>query len=397
VKQKIILVALLAFLSCRSSDNQIFEIDPRNFIDNRITLSEIAEDIHYIPLDNSFPIGITYSLRISGDYFYISVKDVGIVQFNNQGKVVCKIGNKGRGPGEYNYGIEFTVDERTKNVYVLDIRNIKVFSQTGRFLRNISYERYLGGYRLADGIDIYNSLLVLPDYIVTGNSKLNWLFIDTLGKLISKKENSITPFQTNFGMRANMYQFGGKLYYYNFFNDTIFSITSDLVEKVAYLFAKGEFRWPRGSIKVTSESQIKAQLFKLFMPAQLFETKDYIVLLYNFLEKSAICLIEKDTKKTFLAYKEVEIPGSLVKTTPCLINDLDGGMPINEDIKYYYLNGEEFLITLINPFDLKSLVSSNKFKNSTPKFPKKKKELEKLANSLKETDNPVLMMVRLKK
>ena len=32
-----------------------------------------------------------------------------------------------------------------------------------------------------------------------------------------------------------------------------------------------------------------------------------------------------------------------------------------------------------------------------PKYPEKKKELEKLANSLKETDNQILMIVRLKK
>jgi len=37
------------------------------------------------------------------------------------------------------------------------------------------------------------------------------------------------------------------------------------------------------------------------------------------------------------------------------------------------------------------------FKNSSPEYPEKKKELEKLANTLKETDNPVLVLVRLKK
>ena len=48
-------------------------------------------------------------------------------------------------------------------------------------------------------------------------------------------------------------------------------------------------------------------------------------------------------------------------------------------------------------YQIKVRVASNEFKNSSPKYPEKKKELEKLANSLKETDNPVLMMVRLKK
>ncbi len=56
-----------------------------------------------------------------------------------------------------------------------------------------------------------------------------------------------------------------------------------------------------------------------------------------------------------------------------------------------------FHIALINPLDIKALVTTNEFKRSQPRYPEKKKELEKLANSLQETDNPVLMLVRLKK
>jgi hypothetical protein len=60
-------------------------------------------------------------------------------------------------------------------------------------------------------------------------------------------------------------------------------------------------------------------------------------------------------------------------------------------------NNREYLIELIDPYQLKIHISSNEFKNSAPKYPEKKKELQILANSLKETDNPVLMVVRLNK
>ena len=50
----------------------------------------------------------------------------------------------------------------------------------------------------------------------------------------------------------------------------------------------------------------------------------------------------------------------------------------------------------VNPFQLKAHLASEKFKNSTPLYPEKKKELEKLANRLNENDNPVLMLVKLK-
>ena len=72
-------------------------------------------------------------------------------------------------------------------------------------------------------------------------------------------------------------------------------------------------------------------------------------------------------------------------------------MPLSGNIKYYSENEDEFIITLINPFNLKTYVASAEFKSIIPKYPEKKKELIKLADSMKETDNPVLVLVRLKR
>ncbi len=76
-----------------------------------------------------------------------------------------------------------------------------------------------------------------------------------------------------------------------------------------------------------------------------------------------------------------------------LINDLDGG----PNIWPKTIKDDNTIISWVDAFQLKAHVASETFKNSTPKYPEKKKLLEKLANSLKETDNPVLMMIRLKK
>jgi hypothetical protein len=47
----------------------------------------------------------------------------------------------------------------------------------------------------------------------------------------------------------------------------------------------------------------------------------------------------------------------------------------------------------INAYDLKAHVASEAFRSSTPKYPERKRELEALANRLKDDDNPVLMVV----
>ena len=45
---------------------------------------------------------------------------------------------------------------------------------------------------------------------------------------------------------------------------------------------------------------------------------------------------------------------------------------------------------------LKNYISSDAFKSSNPKNPDKKKELEKLAKKIKETDNPILILIKIK-
>ncbi len=75
-----------------------------------------------------------------------------------------------------------------------------------------------------------------------------------------------------------------------------------------------------------------------------------------------------------------------------LINDIDGGLNVYPQ----QIINNSTIVQWINVIDLKKHVASESFKNTTPKYPEKKKQLIKLANSLTENDNPVLMLVKLK-
>jgi hypothetical protein len=75
-----------------------------------------------------------------------------------------------------------------------------------------------------------------------------------------------------------------------------------------------------------------------------------------------------------------------------IINDLDGG----PSILPLTTKDDNTIITLIDPLTLKKHISSEVFKKSTPKYPDKKKELEKLASRIKETDNPILVLVKMR-
>ena len=391
MKLKYLIYLLLFASSCNHYKENLYIIDPRSFDKTQITLADICDEITYIPLDNKIPF-TNFKYLITKTAIYISAKGIGIMKFDREGKLINIIGTQGRGPGEFLYGMEFAVDERSGNIFILDPHIIKEYSENGVFLGDITYDNYINTHAMAGGIEFYNSLLFLPDYIMEGNSMYNWILLDTLGNLVSKKNNSVPEFHANVVKPGCIYKFNNKLFYYNYFNDTIFSISSDLECKGEYLFAQGSHRWPRANLNTDSFDQFSAQISRLFLPYELFETRHFIVLRYSYQKNESISFISKKTKKTFLANKYNE---NNEFTEACLENDLDGGIPL-QYLKYYTEKGKEYLTEIITSFDFKFYVSSDEFQNSTPKYPEKKKELEKLAASLKETDNPVLVLVRLK-
>ncbi|RPI70701.1 MAG: 6-bladed beta-propeller [Ignavibacteriales bacterium] len=397
MKIKIVTLSILLFsFSCKSQDKSLFEISPPDFSDSTIALSEIADDIKYIPLDNQYPIGMRFCVKTNSDNIYISIKDIGVVQFDRHGKFVRNIGRVGIGPGEYR-GMYFTVDETNERVYILDKDKILVYNKNGTFHRDFSYKEYIaGGDGGAGGIEMFKSLLFLPDYSINGNSKFDWIFLDTLGNLVSKKENSIQTSERGYIPRGDYYKFENKIFYFNCFNDTLFSISPDFKAYATYLFSPNISR-----ALIESDNNPLSQLNRLFRIGDMFETKRNLFLYYGHYDKVAFMLIDKSSKRASLAY-EKERTGRSVSTRASIKNDLDGGIPLTitpeNNILYYYVeNDSEYIASFINASELKAYITSDEFNSSSPKNPERKREIEALGKNIKETDNPILMTVRLKK
>lgn len=387
---ELIKLALLAICicSCNTSDSSLYQIDPRTFGDNDIKLSDIADDITYIPLDNSFPIALIYptSINILKNTIYLSARDIGIIKLSRDGKMPKVIGRRSRGPGEWYYCMSVAVDPRTETVYVMDNNNeIKTYFKSGVFKGTLKLPGNEDGFCFSH-ISIYNSNLFASQYINMGHAKYNWIILDTLGNIISYKFNSIPTFTSNMGGRGGTFKFEDKISYWDWYNDTIFTVSPDMTFKPSYIFSLGEGKIPLDRIPSKDFLEIFS---KYYIAINILETKQYLLYLYGNNKKGTLALIDKKTKENYLT----SIPN---EKDDGILNNLDGGLKFLPEC-YFTENNREYLLSIIDPFKLKKHVAGEEFVNFTCEFPEKKVLLQKLVENVKETDNPILMLVRLKK
>ncbi|MGV8137978.1 MAG: 6-bladed beta-propeller [Mangrovibacterium sp.] len=379
MKTKTLSVLLLLVFACKPSNTGLYEIDPPSFQDNPITLSDIADDIRYVPLENSPYLSNIMEVKIEDTLMVISSQsksDGGIYVYNRQGLLISKIeGIAGNGPGECIYCTDFTINDTEDRIYIVDDmkEELEVYSMKGKYIRTILLGNRIKGF--PSDIVFWNSKLVLG---YSGSKEYNWAIIDTLGNLTDKKPNTLFPYDCNVGLMGGFYKYKNKINFWDPFSDTIYTISSDWRYQPAYLLKRGE-NWVPPWVKDVS---IMISLCKVH---DIFETKNYIYILYGYQKKVKIALINKKDKKEYLSSENG------------VSNTLDGGLNLTECMTYFTENDREYLVGLIFPHELKAHVAGEEFKNSTPKYSEKKKELEQLANNLNENDNPVLMLVKLKK
>ena len=117
---------LLCFNLCCNINSQTVSIDIEANIRNmqQLRLSEFSSKIRYVPLEtiDDQPIGVT----IEATFFQGMILINGInscLLFDDNGKFIRKIGSRGRGPGEYQYGGIIGIN-KNKSVYIKNMYDL---------------------------------------------------------------------------------------------------------------------------------------------------------------------------------------------------------------------------------------------------------------------------------
>lgn len=356
-----------------------------------IKLSELGfDDIEYIPLEtNDLSVmsgtnDIFFPIRInSGEKFFLVSRFNTILKFSDDGRFLMKIGKVGRGPNEFMVAHDVEVNEKTNEIYLLARWQKKffVYSESGELIRKIPFSISPNEF------SFFENGILCYDENHMGDIKDSYNLIDSSGSVKKSFVNKY-PFKNHdaYGIYHEniFYHFNQHLFKKEVYSDTIFEfenqnfkphIVIEVGEKLITPSARSEF-----------DGQDLGKNF--IIPMKLFEFGDYVY--YEFIYR---IVIPNDVLIfSFIGSKKTDFQ-ALIEAGKGIINDLDGGM----NIVPRTVKDDNTLIALVDVIDLKKRVASQEFQNSNPIYPEKKKELIELANRLKDTDNPVLMLVRLKK
>jgi hypothetical protein len=430
MKRLMLLFFAIGFFACDSTPNKklgrVKEIDIATNIKNfqRLSLGQLNAKVEYIQLQSVKPNLIGRILHFDINDNHIAISDLNkVLLFSRSGSFITKVGGSGYSPQEYISSGQIKIIG--ENVYVpcnskgvlLKYNLHGEFVSSTKTFRHTTYSQGQSSWGQFDG----NLIFHWPN--ITGDDSVRfWIINMATGfkfhipnpfkyKVHSPTGNLSFPYPGSGTMstRGHLYYFKDKLRFFHTSYDTIWQFVNRKLIPL-YAFNRGKYGIPPDYLGFSIHSnEIKGFLKDNILIWQVLETSKYIILVtrshgenYPFKFK----IYETGTLGTFEGKKNIFIfynkeseecfsiapSGTDYQLEPLGIeNDIDGGI----NFAPMYSPNERTLVSWFNAMDLKAHVASEGFKNSKPKYPEKKRELEALANRLKDTDNPVLMVVTL--
>lgn len=383
----ILLIILLC--SCDRSKNQttvddLIKIDLLSDAEMTLSnLSEIASDIQYIRLQtiDSSLISRIDKVVITGDNIYVNNRGADIICFDKIGTFLGRLSKAGRGPGEYTFIQDFDISSDSKKLILLSNGKILLYKiNDNEFIFSKSIDLYEGVLRISFIPGTDNILLSNGPWF--GNESSLNLVINLDRDTLLLKPNCYKYEKLGSGFRSKndaiQYKLGDKDCFKEGFSDTIFYVTSKLDRLSPHLILNSRGTVPPPKVRGDME-YAKAHAIEFSSVAVTYEVPRYIFYYYMYKSLRHKIIYDKVSNRKY----ELALENAL-------IDDLNGGP--NIDLNMQNCTGTYFY-ALVDAIKLKKYIQSDDYTNATVKELKKKVDLKGIADSLKETDNPLLIIV----
>jgi hypothetical protein len=380
-----------------------------------IKLSQFTDNIQYLPLETKDYFVLHRNCRFDFLDSLILVYDLKHCQlFNSNGKFLNTIGSRGRGPAEFQFCIQacFT---KSKTIYLQSLYDLYEYRLDGSIVK-----KYESTFKIENSEEnsIYNWGLLNDSSFFghvpnsTGQIKYKALLKNKQGGIIFSWKNYDQFYRKRFmyGLEkdAYVYFFKGSLFFKQFFNDTLFCLNSEESLIPKYSFYLGNFKIP-ASLRPNGIGG--KELWSHISLNEVFQTENYLFLNCMFGDRfPAKRLTLSSTQMGSSWYNTTVMLGIVDKHsgilkfckptstdnplfTTGIYNDIDAGprfFPVQ-------MVNDSTMVMVVDAKELKDHVKSDDFRKSKPKYPEKKEQLAKLADSISEMDNGVLMFVSFKR
>ncbi len=406
---------LLIIFSCNSEHNSHSHniVDIEFNVDNWkvANLSSFAESIRYVPLETNDSLiirGLGYR-KISGDLILIRDSEKCLL-YDSKGNFISKIGNKGRGPGEYVVISDMGIGSgRKPMIYLSQTVDILEYNVDGTFV-----DKYKNSLLINDTSAVLRWEIIRDSLIFghvnnnTGKVKLKAVIKNKHGDILHRFKNYdlLSGRPSALEQDVSIYPFKDLIYYKELNNDTLFYLNDNNELVAEYVFKLGKLKEPDSERILFPQGP---SFFNYLHVWYAFQTEDYLFIncqygnrfpakrlsaktidlsptttMYN--TTYALGIYNKSTKELFFC--EPTSTDNPLFTTG-IHNDFDAGPRFFPQAQV----NDSTMVMYVTSFDLKMHIQSNDFKNNNPKYPEKKRELQEIADQLTYFDNPVIMFV----
>ncbi len=393
-----LLFFIIVILSFRCSETSMNKDIPKINIlkaynsKHQVKLSEIASSIEYVPLETSKNCLINRFPNIYANNKFIVIKAFEqILVFNRiTGEFVKQLGHYGKSPGGYGYVNRKMIPNFKYNYSVIaedwDYNLIEYDIKTGKYRKRIKFDKTLHAdifYRIND------TTLLLYYHYWAPKDKTGLALVNNNGDIVSPITNYRIQIAGNVNgvvrsAQGEIFHLKQKLFFKEYFNDTLYTLNNERLKPIYVLNTENHKPLPNFKKKeFKTHNHNEDYNLRWFCTSSRFI---FFTLWYNNMFYTSV--IDKKTNELKITYSKTPyFKFDNYFNYYSFINDIDNFI----DFIPKYIDDQDYAIALLEAYEITEWFEKN---------PEKAKNLplrlQKLKN-VKETDNPVVMIVKLKK
>jgi hypothetical protein len=391
---KIVLIILIAVIisSCNSNIKQNnsfpeFEIS----IKDNFHLSEwddLIEDIHFIPLEtkNEIIMDEIHKIIFKNNRIFIKCWKSGIFIFDEEGRFINLIGQKGKAPFQVNHLFDFSISSEGR-IYLLDNGKLLIFNQDGHPISESFFD--IKNKKLGHTINLY-AFNTDTLYFWHKSDEVEYKYHLTLSDSTGDIKKMMMPY-THFSFAASRFiQCGGDKEEWGItppsLKDTIFSIINGKVTpKFRIIFIDNNENIP-DLIPNNRIDYIKSnQLLQYELEHDISAISGDIV--YN---SNHLLVTARNINRGLLKRVLINISTNDVKYFKIPAEPENLFHP-----RKFYLSYNDYFVSSLDAWQVCKLVDEGKTSSQFLSGIRRDELLKSLKN-VKETDNPVIMMIKFK-